>query len=40
MTDYLSDIEAGKKKYKLGEWYSPERIDALKGLYGQYSPET
>lgn len=40
MTDYLSDIESGKKKYKLGDWYSPERIDALKGLYGQYSPDT
>ena len=39
-TDYLSDFEAGKKKYKLGDWYSPERVDALRSLYAQYNPET
>lgn len=40
VTSYLKDPEAGKKAYRLGSWYTPDRVAALQGLYGKYTPET
>lgn len=33
MTEYLSDEEAGKKKYKLGQEYDTQRMAGLRQLF-------